>query len=129
MSTVPSPAPGVDPGPSTAPTPPAGVVLVLTSFPNDDSARRVARDLVERGLAACVHVHAPGVSFYIWQGRSECDSECPLTIKTSSVRVDQVLDALREQHPYELPEVLVVPASGGSADYLAWVLQATSSPA
>ena len=84
-------------------------------------AQKIARALVEERLAACVNV-VPGVmSVYRWQGAVEQQTELLLVIKTTSERVDALKARILELHPYELPEVVVLPIRGGHGAYLAWI--------
>ena len=102
------------------------VVLVLSTAPaapGDDTAEQIARTLIDERLAACVNIHAPMVSIYRWKGAVERDSERQLVIKTTRNTLPALEKRLRELHPYELPEFIVVAASGGSAVYLEWVGQ------
>jgi periplasmic divalent cation tolerance protein len=101
------------------------LILVLTTMPDDDRAEAVARTLVEERLAACVNVHAPMVSTYRWKGQVERDAERQLVIKTTGDRLSDVEARLRALHPYELPELVVIAASG-SDPYAAWVAGQTS---
>ena len=84
-----------------------------------------ARTLVEERLAACVNVLPPMTSIYRWKGVIEQDSEQQLVIKTSAARLTALEARVRELHPYDLPEFLVLSASGGSAGYLDWVREST----
>src|SRR5215831_9202005 len=102
------------------------VVLVLSTAPaapGDDTAEQIARTVIDERLAACVNIHAPMASIYRWKGAIERDSERQLVIKTTSDLVPALEKRLRELHPYELPEFIVMAASGGSAVYLEWVAQ------
>jgi periplasmic divalent cation tolerance protein len=101
------------------PAPP--LLVVLTTLPDVDTARRVARSLVEQRLAACVNVLAPCSSIYRWQGAVEDATEVPLLIKTRQDRYDRLEAALRGLHPYELPEIVAIPVTSGLAAYLQWV--------
>jgi periplasmic divalent cation tolerance protein len=99
------------------------VVLVLSTAPaGDDTAERLARALIDERLAACVNVHAPMLSIYRWKGDVETDNERQLVIKTTRAALPALEKRLRELHPYELPEFIVIAAAGGSA-YLGWVAQ------
>lgn len=103
-----------------------GVSVILVTAPPGDAGERIARDLVESGLAACVN-RLPGIrSVYRWQGAVHDDAEELLIIKTSRERVDAVVARVREIHPYEVPEVVALPVEAGSAPYLAWVLEQTA---
>jgi periplasmic divalent cation tolerance protein len=96
-------------------------VIVLTTLGADDDAAELARTLVEQRLAACVNV-VPGVtSIYRWKEDVEQDDEQLLVIKTTAHLLDALQARLRELHPYELPEFIVVQVSGGSEAYLGWL--------
>lgn len=94
--------------------------VVLCTCPPDD-APRLARALVEARLAACVNVTAPVTSHYRWQGELCVDPEALLIIKTTASGVERLTKALVELHPYDLPEVIALPITGGSAPYLEWL--------
>lgn len=99
--------------------------LVHCSCPDGDSADRIAEVLVAERLAACVS-RLPGVSStYPWKGAVERADEVLLLIKTTAARLDALVARIQALHPYELPEVIAVEATGGSAAYLAWVADAT----
>ena len=103
------------------------MLLVLTTLPDEDTARRIARDMVERGLAACVSIGAPVRSVYRWQGEIEEAVEIPLTLKTADARYDALEQALRAAHPYELPEIVALPVDRGLDAYLHWVDETTGT--
>jgi periplasmic divalent cation tolerance protein len=96
-------------------------IVVLCSCPEGEPAERVARALVDEGLAACVN-RIPGVlSNFRWQGRVEEDRETLLLIKSTAARLPALRERIVALHPYELPEVVAVPVSGGLEAYLDWV--------
>lgn len=99
----------------------AAVLLVFTTCPDEACAQRLARAMVEARLAACASVQAPARSFYHWQGAIEDASEVPLLLKTTAACYPALEAALRERHPYEVPEILAIPASAGLPAYLQWV--------
>ena len=99
----------------------AAAILVLTSLPDGDSARRLARELVEARLAACVQIGAPVESLYHWRGRLETATEVPVAIKTRSAAWPDLERAIRASHPYELPEIVAVPILDAFPDYRAWI--------
>ena len=96
-------------------------ILVLTTLPDAESARTLARALVEGRLAACVTIGAPVESLYHWQGAIETTPEVPLTAKTRSELFEDIAAMIRSRHPYELPEILAVPINDGSPAYLEWI--------
>lgn len=98
-----------------------GVIAVLTNLPDSASAFNLARALVERRLAACVNVLAPATSFYRWEGRLQQEQETPLLIKSTTEAYDELERAIRELHPYELPEIIALPVERGLEKYLGWV--------
>jgi len=97
------------------------IVLVISNAPDLLLAKRIAHVLVEDGLAACVNLGAPVLSIYRWEGEIEGADEIPVWIKTTAGRQQAVVQALARLHPYEVPEIIVVPVIGGSASYLDWV--------
>lgn len=102
------------------PTPVSTVSIVLTTIGADADATSIARTLIDERLAACVNILPPMTSVYRWQGKVEQDREQQMVIKTAPDRVAALEARLRQLHPYELPEFLVLGASGSDA-YSAWV--------
>ena len=100
------------------------VVLVLSTFGDLATAETCARHLVEHSRAACVQIDGPVRSVYQWKGNIEADEEFRLLIKTSPESLDGCVAALIKQHPYELPEIVVLHAHA-SAAYAAWVTEQT----
>jgi periplasmic divalent cation tolerance protein len=101
------------------------VLLAFCTCPDDETAERIARGLVEARLAACVNLLPRLTSVYRWQGKIEKDDETLLMIKTTASRFDALSDRLRELHPYELPEIIATPAARGLPEYLQWVVECT----
>ncbi len=103
-------------------------VLALSTLPGDFDATELAQDLVGSGLAACITI-LPGIkSVYIWKGVPQTDQEQQLVIKTTSEQVDALWDMLRDRHPYEVPEFVVIPVVDGSEEYLKWVERSVGPP-
>lgn len=103
------------------------VWIVMTSAPNREIAQGIARALVDARAAACVNVMSACISIYRWQGKIETADEVPLFIKTTESRYPEVERLIRSLHPYELPEIVAVPAGRGLPGYLSWVTEATSA--
>ena len=95
--------------------------VILSTVGSEDEARKIAHHLVEHKLAACVNIVPRIESVYRWQGKVESNREYLLLIKTSSEKVPQVSDAIRELHSYDLPECIVLAVEDGSSEYLQWV--------
>jgi len=97
------------------------VVVAMTTFADADQARQVGTQIVERQLVACFQI-LPGVeSIYQWKGDLEVEGECLCLLKTAGSRVAELERWLRENHPYEEPEFVVMPAVAGSEGYFDWV--------
>jgi periplasmic divalent cation tolerance protein len=100
-------------------------LLVLTNVPDAATARHIARQLIERQVAACVN-SMPGVhSTYRWQGVLEETHEVTLFIKTTQVRYAELERELKSLHPYEIPEIIAVPVIHGLPAYLDWIAEET----
>lgn len=97
-------------------------IVVVTNCGSAKEARRIARALVERRLAACVNaVSAPVESVYRWKGKVEKAMEFALLIKTTRARFSAVERVIRELHSYDVPEIIALPVAAGSKDYLKWL--------
>jgi periplasmic divalent cation tolerance protein len=97
------------------------VRVALVTAPDADVGARIARTLVEERLVACVNL-VPGVrSIYRWEGAVQEDAEVLLVAKTAAGRAEALAARVREVHPYDVPEVVLLAVEGGSAPYLDWV--------
>jgi len=103
----------------------AEYVIVLTTLPGDFEIRTFAKTLVEERLAACVNLLPPMESVYRWEGQVEQETERQVIIKTSRSRVIGLWDRIRELHPYETPEFVVLSIQDGSDAYLRWIGEST----
>lgn len=101
----------------------ADFLIILCTCPNKDSATAVANTLVSKRLAACVNILPGLTSVYHWQGNIESSEECLLIIKSTQKVYPEIESAIRQTHPYELPEIVAVPIEKGLEDYLAWIEQ------
>jgi periplasmic divalent cation tolerance protein len=100
-------------------------IVVLCNVPDLPVAQMLAHLLVEQRIAACVNI-LPGVhSVYRWQSAIEEASEVSLLIKTTQARYSELESAIRQAHPYDVPEIIALPVVAGSAAYLGWIDQET----
>lgn len=97
------------------------IIISLVSCPSQEVGSALAKLLVDRELAACVQVLPPMQSVYRWKGEVCIDEEVLLVIKTTSDLKDEVRKAVEENHPYEVPEFVVIDASDVSEKYEAWL--------
>lgn len=103
----------------TTPSPPTAQLVLCTCPP--DKAADLAQFLIEEHLAACVNI-IPGLSsIYLWEGKVCNEAESLLIIKTERSIYPELERRLREQHPYEIPEIIAIPIERGLPDYLQWV--------
>lgn len=102
-----------------------GYIQVQTTTEKKEDAERIARVLAEKRLAACVQVLGPMRSTYWWQGRIDSAEEYLCLIKTRKALYKKVEKAIRENHPYAVPEIIGVPILKGSRDYLGWIKKET----
>ena len=98
-------------------------ILLVTAPPR--AARGIAAALLEKRLAACVTRVGPVVSRYWWKGRIEEGREVILLIKTRDGLAGKARACVRANHPYEVPEILVLGVEGGESAYLRWVAEST----
>lgn len=101
------------------------ILLVITNLPDALAAEKLARQIVEARVAACVNQLAPCTSTYRWQGQVETATEVPLLIKTTRDAYPRLEQMLRATHPYQLPEIIATPVTAGLPAYLDWVSQET----
>jgi periplasmic divalent cation tolerance protein len=103
-------------------------LLVLTNLPDRATAEKLADTLIQKRVAACVNILAPCRSVYRWKGAVQHDEEHPVLIKTTRESYAALEAAIREAHPYELPEIVAVPIERGLPAYLDWVVAETTLP-
>ncbi len=101
-------------------------VTVSTTVDDPEVCDRLVKAAIEERLAACVQVTRDIESSYRWEGRIVQSRESLILFKTTSDRVDALLERLRDLHSYDTPELLVTPVVGGDTDYLAWIAESTA---
>ncbi|MDR0512505.1 MAG: divalent-cation tolerance protein CutA [Treponema sp.] len=94
--------------------------IIIATTADKESARIIARTLVERRLAACAQM-LPIESVYLWQGKVNEESEIALHIKSRTALFDEVKAAILEVHAYEVPEIVQIPITNGLPEYLTWI--------
>lgn len=96
-------------------------MVVLVTCPSGSVARRLATSMVKQRLAACVNIVPRLQSVFRWRGKVEQATEALLIIKTTARRFPALARGIRAGHPYDVPEIIALPITQGSAPYLAWV--------
>lgn len=107
-------------------TGPDAAIVVLCAVPSDFACEALAGELVSRSLAACVQIGPAITSVYRWQGSLETSGERLLLVKTRASRFAELEAAIRERHPYEVPEIVALEVVAGHAPYLAWLGECTA---
>lgn len=102
-------------------------LLACSTFPEIDTARRIARQLVSENFAACANIVPAVESIYRWQGKLEDAQETLVFFKTTAARYSAFQDRLKSLHPYEVPEIICLRIADGLPEYLQWVSANTSS--
>ena len=103
------------------------VLLALSTFPDAETARRIANQLVTEKFAACANILPSAESIYCWKDEIESGNETLVFFKLSEARQSAFQQKLRSLHPYEVPEIVFVPVASGLADYLRWVAESCAS--
>lgn len=99
-------------------------ILIFSTCPSEES-QRIANALVDQGVAACVNTIETVHSTYLWEGQRQQSDESLLMIKSHTTRYNDLEQALKALHPYELPEIIAVPITAGLPAYLQWIDQVT----
>ena len=97
------------------------ILLALSTFPDRETAQRIANQLVTEKLAACANILPAIESIYRWKEKLETGNETLVFFKLSEDRQSAFQEKLRSLHPYEVPEIIFVPVTGGLPEYLRWV--------
>jgi periplasmic divalent cation tolerance protein len=97
-------------------------IVVLITVPSAELGQKIARELVEKRLAACVNILPPMRSIYTWEGRIMEEDEVLLLCKTRmELFEDRLIPAVRALHPYQVPEILALPVQAGLKEYIDWI--------
>ncbi|WP_437613076.1 divalent cation tolerance protein CutA [Erwinia sp. V71] len=99
----------------------ATAVVVLCTAPDEDSAQELAELALEKKLAACVTLLPGATSLYHWEGELKKETEVQMLLKSDHAHQQALLNLLKAEHPYETPELLVLPVQHGESDYLSWL--------
>jgi periplasmic divalent cation tolerance protein len=101
-------------------------VIIISTFPTEESLREIARDLVNKKICACVN-YAKIRSLYLWRNKLEDHAEFLTLFKTTNQRSEELKAEIKKRHPYEIPEVVELKMNDVSEPYVAWMAQLTNS--
>lgn len=99
----------------------AQVIVTFCTCPDKATAEKIAQLLVEAKLAACVNILPSITSIYSWKGQVESAEEHLLMIKSPQASYSAIETAIRDHHPYELPEIIAVTVGQGLPEYINWI--------
>src|SRR2546421_8211965 len=99
------------------------IVLAFSTFPDVETARRIARELVAENFAACANIIPKIESIYRWEGKLESGGEALAIFKLSAHRYGEFETRLRSLHPYDVPEIISCKVNAGLPEYLHWVTE------
>jgi periplasmic divalent cation tolerance protein len=99
------------------------ILLALSTFPDAETARRISNQLVTEKFAACANILPAVESIYRWKGKVETASEVIVFFKTTPARQIAFQEKLRSLHPYDAPEIILMPIANGLPEYLRWVTE------
>jgi periplasmic divalent cation tolerance protein len=102
------------------------LLLVMTSLPNEDVAKVLAKRLINAHLAACVQIQSGVQSIYCWEGRLCEEQEAVLVAKTTAEQWPAISAFIKQNHPYDVPEIIAQPITHSHADYARWVIAETT---
>lgn len=100
-------------------------VIVTTTTDNETAARTIAAGAIDAKLGACAQVVGPVTSVFRWEGEVRTEQEWRVEIKTTADRVAALTEHIRTNHSYDVPEIIATPITGGSTEYLAWLVAET----
>ena len=104
----------------------AAMIVIYTTFPSEDDARKIGGDLVSQQLAACINIFPGMVSIYRWQDAIETANETAMLVKTRKDSQEKVIEALKMRHPYTVPALIVFEPSHAAPLYLEWLCNQTA---
>ena len=107
----------------------AGEIVILITSENVEEARKISEALLERRKVACVNVIPEVKSFFWWQGERESAPEVLLMAKSRASLLPEIIELVKQNHSYEVPEVIALPILGGNRDYLDWIHTETRAEA
>ena len=96
-------------------------IIIYTSIDTKENAKTLAKIIINNNLAACVNIIPIEESIYYWEGKLESETEFQLMIKTDIKYKSSIEDLIKKNHPYELPEIIVINIDYGSNEYLNWI--------
>lgn len=101
--------------------------MVATTTVSEEAARALGAGVIEARLGGCAHIVGPITSVFRWNGEVQTEQEWRLEIKTTANRLAALTAYIKANHGYDLPEIIAIPITGGSTEYLSWLVAETRS--
>ena len=101
--------------------------VIYTTCPSREIAELIADEVIKRGFGACVNIIPHVISIYNWDSKIQRDHEVVALIKTESKMTDEVISAVKELHPYDMPAIITIPIEGGCETFLRWITTQTGA--
>ncbi|MEM3832631.1 MAG: divalent-cation tolerance protein CutA [Thermoprotei archaeon] len=96
-------------------------IVVFITCPNVFEGQRITKILIENKLAACINLVKDIKSVYWWKGNIETSNEVLLIVKSDAKILDKLIEVVKSNHSYTVPEIIAIPIVGGNQDYLKWI--------
>lgn len=97
------------------------IIILTTTFSTKEDAKQMAASLIEKKIIGCAQVSGPIDSMYHWQGVVESEQEFKLSVKTLPSHAEKTMDAIKEMHPYDVPEIIGEKTDFCSTEYYEWL--------
>jgi len=97
------------------------MVMIVSAFPSKEAARNTALEMIKKKIASCIQITSSVLSIYEWQGKICEENEVLAFVKTSCSLQDEAVKFIKDNHPYEVPEIITLPVIGGFEKYVQWV--------
>jgi len=101
-------------------------VIAVSTFPDKETAQKIARELIENAIVACANLVPAVESIYFWKEKVEASTEVLAIFKMTAARYSEFESRLRELHPYDVPEIVRLNIAEGNPDYLRWIEESCS---
>lgn len=105
---------------------PGQAIVVLVTAASEEEAEKIGRSLVEAGLVACANILPRIRSIFFWEGKVNQEHECLMLLKARADAFEDIAAAVRSLHSYSVPEIIALPITHGTPDYLAWIREVTA---
>ena len=102
------------------------LVIAFSTFPDRETAQKIARELVENAVVACANIVPSVESIYFWKEKVETSREVLAIFKMTAARYSEFESRLRKLHPYDVPEIVRLNIAGGNPDYFRWIEESCS---